>query len=689
MKLDLRYAGSSGLRDSVSGSGSTLVFEPNLARSKVFFDGELVHPLRFREAVSALHAVVVGDLKFKKRDKSAYVAWQAQQANEEQTVRDALLEEEKVKELARFADEPIPPNLEVDFRRLHDVYWTARRKWASELSSRDPELFRHLVPCDPVVTVAPDVVFFECFAKDESSYGCLTVERDAFRASGNASRDGLGTTNVDYSLALYDHFQTLRTYRSTRLLVDPAGFEVKVGEGAGYREEKIDLPSSWLRGFGQLQAAMALPTRTVELSVDAVYSILAHLKRHREKTGPRSLRFRLEPGKPPVVTLDPWGIAIVSRGKPYQGERAEEIKVWGRRRLFALARALPITEKFEVRLLGSGLPSIWTAHMGEMRFTLALSGWTANDWTRGSNLDQFFARFTADATTVDTLARHLETVRRASLGELRAQTRADERVVLGSLHALAKRGQVAFDFASGVYRWRPILPVALSEAVLGPESPELVNGRALVEGVEIARDEAMAGGKRLLVAKVQGTSCEGVVDADGSFGRAKCTCSFFFTTRLRAGPCRHLIALRFRALRITAAAEPAFAGLSEGTVSNVAPAPGRGRVFHLPTATLAGIDQEAARRSESPHAVVEQAWKIARSKLRDVASSAALQALRRGPPGVAAKVPRTFELAAPLLDEIQDEAARLDVSVSDLLEVVWSFASETMRLTSSVLDSNE
>ncbi|MEZ4309869.1 MAG: hypothetical protein R3F14_17665 [Polyangiaceae bacterium] len=35
----------------------------------------------------------------------------------------------------------------------------------------------------------------------------------------------LGTTNVDYSLALYEHFQTLRTYRPTRLLVDPSGFE--------------------------------------------------------------------------------------------------------------------------------------------------------------------------------------------------------------------------------------------------------------------------------------------------------------------------------------------------------------------------------------------------------------------------------------------------------------------------------
>ena len=147
------------------------------------------------------------------------------------------------------------PNLESDFRRMHRIYWDARVRWANELARNDPELFRHLVPCDPVVTVAPDVVFFECFSKDESAYGCLTVDRDALRA-GEA---GLGTTNVDYSLALYEHFQTLRSYRPTRLLVDPTGFEVKVEGRDDYREEKIDLPPSWLRGFGQLQAAMTLP----------------------------------------------------------------------------------------------------------------------------------------------------------------------------------------------------------------------------------------------------------------------------------------------------------------------------------------------------------------------------------------------------------------------------------------------
>ena len=112
------------------------------------------------------------------------------------------------------------------------------------------------MPCDPVVTVADDVVFFECFSADESSYGCLTVERDG--GFGRSENFQYGTTNVDYSWQLYDHFQALRTYRETRLQVDPSGFEVKTAEHSDYREEKIDLPDGWLRGFMQIQSAMTL-----------------------------------------------------------------------------------------------------------------------------------------------------------------------------------------------------------------------------------------------------------------------------------------------------------------------------------------------------------------------------------------------------------------------------------------------
>ena len=553
MNLDLEYLGRSGVVES--GSGSSLRFSPNLARPRVAFDAELKKALRFREAISALHEIVVGDLRFKPRDKSAYAAWKQNRSAEEAALRTALMTQAVAVETSALshglATEEPPENLDSEFRRLHGIYWHARRAWARELQRDDPELFRHLVPCDPVVTVAPDSVFFECFAKDQSSYGCLSVDREGFQPHEAT----LGTTNVDYSLALFEHFQTLRSYRPTRLLVDPSGFEVQVESREGHREEKIDLPPSWLRGFGQLQAAMALPTRTVELSVDAVYSLLAHLKRHREKTGPRSLRFQLTPGKPPSIVLEPWNLTVASRGPGYEGEQAEEIKVWGRRRLMVLSRVLPLAEKVTVQLLGSGLPSIWTVHMGELRLTLALSGWTANDWSAGANLAALGGNFTSDPRCLAQLSRHLLTAQLAPLSELTHVTEAPRNVVLGSLHQLARQGQVIYDFALQQYRWRQVMPVALSESVLGPEPEELVVGRRLAaEGaVKIVREEQLTLERRLVMAEVGALTCEAVLDLDGGLTRARCGCSYFRKFRLRGGRCRHLVALGLRAVPAVAA----------------------------------------------------------------------------------------------------------------------------------------
>jgi hypothetical protein len=668
--MDLRYYGRSGVRDL--DGGSAIAFAPNLSRARVFFDGELADPLRFREAISALHDIVIGDLRYQKKDKTAYKAWLAQQKANEDKLRAAVRDEEQVKRAQQITKGgAISKTLTADFHEMHALYWTARRQWARELGQSDPALFRALVPCDPVVTVAPDVVMFECFAKDEASYGCLSVEREAFRGADAA---GLGTTNVDYSLALYEHFQTLRTYRPTRLLVDPAGFEVAItGAPGALREEKIDLPGSWLRGFGQLQAAMALPARRVELSTEVVYSILAYLKRHREKTGPRALRFVLQPGKPVQIVLEPWNVTLVSRGRAYDGPVAEEIKVWGRRRLLAFARALPLAERFDVQLLGTGLPSVWIARLGEMQLTLALSGWTTNDWARGSALDQHFAGFTVHAGTVDRLARYLETVRSATLAQLVGEAREDDKVVLGSLHELSKRGQLAYDFATGVYRWRPIMDVALSDALLGPEPEEVVAGRALIDDVELDRSELVAG-KRLFVAHVKQTSCEAMLDGDGVLSKAKCTCSHFHRMRLRGGPCRHLLALR---LHVLAEAQAHLPSHRPSTVLRAPAKPGlalpAARISRPPADTFGSLvlqltpgTIEHAERLGTLATALADAWRDARSVVRT---------WRAGPPPIhTPKTPRTVELPASIIDEIQREAARLDVSVSTVVEYAWRHA---------------
>ena len=542
MRVRFAYLGRSQMLESSAGNGRTLSMLPNLAREKVSFDAPLLYPLRFREAMSALHDVVINDLRFKPRDKTAYEEWKKQQAAAKQAQYRSELERAKKDLAAHRALTPPAPGFEALFDRTRRRYWGARFKLADLLRRDDPELWRWLMPCDPVITVADDVVFFECFSADESSYGCLSVSREGF---GTGSSVQLGTTNVDYSWDLYNHFQSLRSYRQTRFLIDPSGFEVKTDAAPGYREEKIDLPGGWLRGFMTTQEAMGMPGLSVSLSREAVYSALAFLKRHKAKKSPRAVRFELLPGKAPIVVLEPWEQRIVSYGTTYDGPATEPIRIWGARRLLVLARLLPLAERFSVLLLGTGLPSFWVAHMGEMQLTLGLSGWTTNDWTRGSALDLLAPPATITEDLLLAVGRLLQAQRAMSHAQLQVATRAPTPAVTAALRRLAFAGQVIHDLPHGVYRFRQVMPMALDEAQLGPENPELTGARHLI----LIRDSTLDSTERgergvVLIGTVDSMPVEILVDLDGRIRRGKCLCGHFRKYGIRNGPCRHMIVLR-------------------------------------------------------------------------------------------------------------------------------------------------
>jgi hypothetical protein len=545
MNLTVAYLGRSALTP-VAG-GQMLSLAPNLSREPVSFDAPLLQPLRFREAISTLHDVVISDLRFKPRDKTAYEEWKRNERQRIAALRAGAYRQAKEEILSR-REEPVPPDLERQFHRCRRLYWGARLKYSAYLMLRDPELWRMLVPCDPVITVADDVVFFECFSADESSYGCLTVNREA--AFGKSADARPGTTNVDYSWELFDHFQSLRSYRETRFRVDPAGFTVATQGNADYREEKIDLPAGWLRGFMQTQAAMSLPARRVTLTRDAVYSILAFLRRRKAHKSPRALRFELVAGRPPVLVLEPWEQRIPVHGEPSRSG-TEPIRIWGRQRLLALARLLPLATRFEVRLLGTGLPTFWIADMGDMQLTLGLSGWTTNDWTRGSALDLLAPPAQPTAEWIGRVAQFMQQKRAAAFADIDLHCGGQPAQTAAALNRLAHTGQLIHDLPNSVYRWRQIMPMALGETELGPENEESAESRHLVARKQAAiesRTDAPGGGW-IITGKADGKPVELFMNADGLIKRGKCVCSHHYKFGIRAGPCRHLLALRALAVR--------------------------------------------------------------------------------------------------------------------------------------------
>ena len=68
MEFEYRYHGSSAVDSSAR--ATNMSFAPDTKREPTYFRGELEKSLEFREAISALNAVVVSDLRFKPKDKT-------------------------------------------------------------------------------------------------------------------------------------------------------------------------------------------------------------------------------------------------------------------------------------------------------------------------------------------------------------------------------------------------------------------------------------------------------------------------------------------------------------------------------------------------------------------------------------------------------------------------------------------
>jgi len=513
-----------------------------VTREPTYFSGEIGKPLAFREAISALHDVVVSDLRFKPKDKTAYKAWAAQQEiiDWDEIARQRAGNARQIKDLQAQLTE-----LSARAASRTKPFFAERQKYFNWLWQKDRDAWYVL---DPVITVHPDEVFFECFSEDESSYGRLGASYEVFE---NIGAFACGTTNVDYSAALYDEFQKIRSYKTTKLGIDPSGFEVTTTAEDAFKEVKIDLPDSWVRGFLQVNSAMALPARTFDLHPMDVHNLCFVLRRRKEKLGPRSMRWHLTPGQPVRVTFDPWGTEVICRRSIYKGADAAEIRVWGRRRLHILERLIPIASRFTVHLLGQGMPSFWVADLGHMTFTLGLSGWTSNDWSKSGNFDLLAPRKDVDEATKLKVFAALKKDWLATPDQLVATTGVSRAHVLGALSAWTQAGRAIYDLAKGVYRARELSrePLPLDALRFSNEresaAMRFIDAQAVTVRANAGPDNTMALGGRV---KAGGNELlpSLVLDPDGRVVHGECTCNFFQQNQLRKGPCEHMLALRLQ-----------------------------------------------------------------------------------------------------------------------------------------------
>jgi hypothetical protein len=508
----LSYAGASQVV-SDEGGGARVALFGNRQRPDVRAQGRIRDPIALREALSALYEIVGSDYRYVPKDRTAYLAFQRLRKQSS--------------------------GLSV---------FEAQRAYAEWLMRNDPLAFLIL---DPVVSVHPDALLLEVFSKDEGTYAALRVDWSAVELDGAPQ---YGTTNVDFSRALYDGVQRMRSYRETRLSIGSEAVALRTAGQSEVLEKKIAVPDSWVRGFLQVQSAATLPRTSFTLAPIDLYNVLRHLRLNADrKKGGRAVRIELLPGERPRLVLEPWDVVLETHGEPYRGRRAEMVRVWGRRRLKMLGRLLPHVQHVDVHLLGSGLPSFWVLRCGALSFTMGLTGFTAANWAQAVSFDLLLPRPVSTSAELEAVTAVLAERWQASAAELSAALGLGVPVVLEALQLCCQQGKVMYDLARDVYRLRPLTDRELDLPRLQFRDERERQAHDLLvpkNAVKLVTENRIFGvgleltGRVLVEAEKREYRPQLVLDDDGRVRKAECTCVFFRKHGLKEGPCVHLVALR-------------------------------------------------------------------------------------------------------------------------------------------------
>ncbi|MDC0712002.1 SWIM zinc finger domain-containing protein [Stigmatella sp. ncwal1] len=505
--VELRYATASDVDTRPDASRVLLALEGS--RGTVGVRGRVREPALFRDALAATLGILNSDLRYRGRDRTAYLAYLMKQG-----------------------------------KRATAQIWEAQKAFLD--ASLQTEEQKDTV-LDPVLTVDPDQVSLEVFSRDESAYARLAFDSALFEGREAAH----GSTFLDVPKDLMAKVDRLRTYV-------PLSLEAHVALPA--REARaprsVEVPHAWLRGFLQVQSAATLPASTCTLAPIDLYNLLFALRTRKAKAAPRALRFELVPGAPPRLVIEPWELVLECHASVYTGTVPAVVRTFGRQRLIALARLLPHAKSVRVRLLGPGLPVFWAVDLGEATLTLALTGWTESGWSSAAAFDVLMPRAVPEGLP-EKLRQRLRTEGPLPFEKLAAEAGPPKDAVRAALQLECLRGHILYDIAHETYRPRELMPTPVDEAALRYGNEREARAHRLL-------GDGGPGAGEVKVTKVhevvgEGTRIHGEVvdreavrsffpsftlDLEGRVREASCGCPHFRRSGLREGPCEHMMALR-------------------------------------------------------------------------------------------------------------------------------------------------
>lgn len=414
--VTLRYAAQSEVKSDPRSARVELALDGG--RGTVGLRGKVRDPALLRDALMTTIAILRSDLRYKGRDRTAYLAY--------------LMKKGK---------------------KATAATWEAQKAFLEQAFSDEKKEKRVL---DPVWTVDPDGASLEVFSQDESSYARLSLSKELFLERQAAH----GTSFVDLSPSFSENLDRMRSYAPTEF---EAG--VNLTHKSNGEERAVDVPMPWLRGFLQVQSAATLPAATAVLAPIDLYNLLFALRTHKAKKSPRALRFELVPGAPPRMIVEPWELLLECHAGPYQGRSPRVVRTFGRQRLMALARLLPYVKSARVQMVGAGLPVFWVLDLGLATLTLALTGWTESGWAAAGSFDALMPSAGSEPLA-EKVVQALGNKGPLSWELLQKEVDATPSALRSAVQLASLRGRVLYDLAGQQFRPRDLFAQGVDDKLI-------------------------------------------------------------------------------------------------------------------------------------------------------------------------------------------------------------------------------
>jgi YesN/AraC family two-component response regulator len=194
-----------------------------------------------------------------------------------------------------------------------------------------------------------------------------------------------------------------------------------------------------------------------------------------------------------------------------------------------------------------------------MQFTLGLSGWTANDWSRMGSFDLLLNRQTTDDEIKKQVFSLLQQEYFLKIEQLIAllsknmdlpeHTKASQAQVESALFLLIQAGKVVYDLANQYYRLRELTAKKLDFEQLSFSDPREHHANRFIQAKLVTLlNKTRSNEHTILTGQVLDNGVQHQVtlniDNDLRLVDGCCQCHFYIKNKIYKGPCEHMLAVR-------------------------------------------------------------------------------------------------------------------------------------------------